>query len=336
MIFGISYMFGLSGSLFIERSLSLLLQNGTLFSPAGMLGVLLILAGIGFKIAMVPFQFWCPDVYEGSPTPVAAFLSVVSKTAGFAAFFRLLLPLLQHPGEHPNGLAAYTLLLGLLAIVTMTFGNLAALRQENVKRMLGYSSIAHAGYLLMALATLNSDAISAALMYLVIYLFMNLGAFWVLIAVGDRRGGMNLSDLRGAAAEAPILFAALFICLISLTGLPPTAGFVGKFMLFKVVVGAGLDAMLQGSLTNGAIFFFSLALAGVLNSVVSLYYYMKIAKTMVFSSAEGYPALRFETVDYAYALILAVPVLLLLDFDILNSFIAGVVAPVSTVIVAMN
>lgn len=322
MLFGLSYFYGLSGTLDLQRCMSslvpaFLMQEGAL--PA-YVALMLVLAGVGFKIAALPFHFWCPDTYQGAPTPVTAFLSVVSKTAGFAALSRLLLPVILSP-LFQSALAAQQavtllqLLLGLLAIASMTYGNLVALKQTSVKRLLAYSAIAHAGYLLMAVAVMTPQSFEALALYLLIYLIMNLGAFWCVIVLGNRTGSAELSSFKGAAYGSPVLFVALFVCLISLTGLPPTAGFAAKFQLFFVVVGAGLGHLGEAnSMTPAAMFFFVLALAGVLNSAVSLYYYMKVAKVMVFEKPVEGGAISCSVFDSTLALLFAVPLILLLNF----------------------
>lgn len=319
MLFGFSYLYGLGGSLSISTAVtSIAVQNGAGQIPGWIVfaTLALILAGIGFKMAMVPFHFWCPDVYQGAPTPVTAFLAIVSKAAGFAALLRVMLPFFQVMNLGTTlseiGLPVF---FGILSMATMTLGNLVALRQTDVKRMLAYSSIAHAGYLLLGLTVFEHASLEAIFFYFSIYLFMTLGAFWVVIVLVNRLGGAEMERFKGVAYSAPFLFATMFIFLISLTGLPPTAGFVAKFMLFKVVMSAGVANMAAGAMTPMAGFYFVLALIGMLNSVVSLYYYMNIAKVMVFDKpAEGTTALGESGLDRAFACVLAVPVLVLLSF----------------------
>ena len=324
MLFGISYIYGITGRLSITDGLTALAILGTqkLVHPVALFLILtFVLAGIGFKIAMVPFHFWCPDVYQGAPTPITAFLAVVSKAAGFAALLRVMLPFFAVAkssfAAYGNDLAQVQLpvFFGILAVVTMTFGNLVALRQTDVKRLLAYSSIAHAGYLLMGMTVYEASSIEAMFFYLFIYLFMNLGAFWVVIALINRVGSAEIARFRGAAFRTPFLFVAMFIFLISLTGLPPTAGFVAKFMLFKVVVGAGLTQMsAAGALTPMAGFYFAVALIGVLNSAISLYYYMTIIRAMAFEMPEEGSPLADNALDRVYAAAFAVPTLALLYF----------------------
>jgi len=324
MLFGISYVYGMTGTLSIGRGivgLAAQLAGGRLPHLAWFLVLTLMLAGIGFKMAMVPFHFWCPDVYQGAPTPITAFLSVVSKAAGFGALLRVMLPFFAAGNVvvafHTNYLCLIELpvFFGILSIVTMTFGNLVALRQTDVKRLLAYSSISHAGYLLMGMTVYERSSIEAMLFYFFIYLFMNLGAFWVVIVLINRLGGAEIERFRGAAFKAPFLFVAMFIFLISLTGLPPTAGFVGKFMLFKVVIGAGLSHMSSsGALTPMAVFYFAVALIGLLNSAISLYYYMTIARAMALEKPLDDLPLGDDTLDRAYAALFVAPTILLLHF----------------------
>ena len=222
--------------------------------------MILVVAGVGFKIAAVPFHMWAPDVYEGAPTPVTAFLSVGSKAASFAMLLRIFIEgLLPMKGD-------WQLLFEALAIVTMTAGNLAALTQTNLKRMLAYSSIAHAGYVLIGVVAGTPRGISAMLIYLAIYSFMQLGAFAVIVlmrrqdVVGD-----ELKDFSGLHFRHPFAAFAMLLFMLSLGGIPPTAGFMGKFWLFS----AAIDAH-----------YYLLAVIGVLNSAISLYYYIRLVVFM--------------------------------------------------------
>jgi NADH-quinone oxidoreductase subunit N len=222
--------------------------------------VILVTAGMGFKVAAVPFHMWAPDVYEGAPTPVTAFLSVGSKAAAFAMLLRIFLEGL------PVMNADWRLLFWVLSIMSMTIGNLAAVTQSNLKRMLAYSSIAHAGYLMIGIVSGTPRGISAMLIYLAIYAFMQLGAFAVIVmmrrqdVVGD-----ELKDFSGLHARHPLAAFAMLVFMLSLGGIPPTAGFMGKFWLFS----AAIDAQYYG-----------LAVIGVLNSAISLYYYVRVAVFM--------------------------------------------------------
>jgi NADH-quinone oxidoreductase subunit N len=224
------------------------------------LAVILIVAGMGFKIAAVPFHMWAPDVYEGAPTPVTAFLSVGSKAASFAMLLRIFLEGL------PSLNTDWRLLFEALSIVTMTAGNIAALTQSSIKRMLAYSSIAHAGYLLIGVVAGTSRGITAMLIYLAVYSFMQLGAFAVVVLM--RRHdiiGDELKDLSGLYLRQPFAAFAMLIFMLSLGGIPPTAGFMGKFWLFSAAIDAG---------------YVWLAVIGVLNSAISLYYYVRVVVFM--------------------------------------------------------
>jgi NADH-quinone oxidoreductase subunit N len=214
---------------------------------------------MGFKIAAVPFHMWAPDVYEGAPTPITAFLSVGSKAASFAMLLRIFFEGL------PSLNADWRLLFYTLSIITMTVGNIAALTQSNIKRMLAYSSIAHAGYLLIGVAAGTSRGIAAMLIYLFIYAFMQLGAFTV-VALLRRRDviGDELKDLSGLYTRSPFAAIAMLVFMLSLGGIPPTAGFMGKFWLFGAAIATGERAMVW------------LAVIGVLNSAVSLFYYVRV------------------------------------------------------------
>ena len=225
-----------------------------------MLAVILVVAGVGFKIAAVPFHMWAPDVYEGAPTPITAFLSVGSKAASFAMLLRIFVE------GMPSSSVDWRLLFAVLSVVTMTVGNLAALTQTNIKRMLAYSSIAHAGYLLMGVVAGTSRGVSAMLIYLFIYSFMQIGAFTVVVLLRRRDVvGDELKDFSGLSFRNPFAAFAMLLFMLSLGGIPPTAGFMGKFWLF----GAAID--------SGYVW---LAVIGVLNSAISLYYYIRLVVFM--------------------------------------------------------
>src|SRR5580765_3989683 len=226
LLYGMSLMYGLSGTTNLRTMATLF--AGQEHDPRLVLAVILVVAGVGFKIAAVPFHMWAPDVYEGSPTPVTAFLSVGSKAASFAMLLRIFLEGL------PSLSADWRLLFYVLSIVTMTGGNVAAVTQSNVKRMLAYSSIAHAGYLLIGIVAGTSRGITAMLVYLMIYAFMQLGAFAVitLLRRTDVQGD-EMKDFSGLSFRNPFAAFAMLIFMLSLGGIPPTAGFMGKFWLFS-------------------------------------------------------------------------------------------------------
>jgi NADH-quinone oxidoreductase subunit N len=268
MIYGFSLLYGLTGATSIPE-MARALSGGNFSEPIYLLAVTLVLAGLGYKIAMVPFHFWCPDVYEGSPTAITAFFSVAPKAAGFAALFRMM-DVFSAPASVAGVDARF--LFSIASAVTMTFGNLGALHQTNLKRLLAYSSIAHAGYLLMGFAAGTNAAYQAVLFYLVVYLFMNLGAFLVVDAAGRKLGGENVSHIKGLGKTSPKLALALAVFLFSLVGLPPLAGFIGKFYLFSALVVENMWA---------------LALIGVANSVVSLVYYVRVIRDMFIHEPEA-------------------------------------------------
>ncbi|MBI5502043.1 MAG: NADH-quinone oxidoreductase subunit N [Deltaproteobacteria bacterium] len=279
MLYGFSLLYGLGGTLDLAgvgQYVESLASQGWGSQLAVVAACLFSLAGFAYKVAAVPFHMWCPDVYEGAPTPFVAFLSVGPKAAGLAALVRFFLvgygapTFWMTPGEFP-----WPLVLGVLAIATMTLGNLVAIAQENIKRMLAYSSIAHAGYMLMGVAVGTSEGVRAVMLYLGIYLAMNLGAFLAVMAVRARIGSESISDYKGLGTRSPYLAALLAIFLFSLVGLPPLGGFIGKFYVFAAVLHVKYK------------FFYFLALVGVLNSAVSLYYYARVIKTMFLEKPDG-------------------------------------------------
>ena len=272
MAYGLSLLYGLTGTMDLT-AISEFLRTHPVNRSVLFLSVLLQMAGFGYKIATFPFQMWCPDVYEGAPTPFTAFLSVGPKAAGFAILIRFFLTALGTQGDSlffDAKQTGWAEMIALLSIATMTIGNLAAIGQKNIKRLLAYSSIAHAGYLLMGFAALNNEALRAILFYLVVYLVMNLGAFLVVIIVARELQTEAIEAYRGLGRRGglgTLLAISMSIFLFSLTGIPPFAGFIGKFYLFGAVIRSGL---------------YGLAIIGVLNSVVSLYYYVRVVKLMFF------------------------------------------------------
>jgi NADH-quinone oxidoreductase subunit N len=273
MLFGISLIYGLTGSLDLA-TVQASLAAGSPEKLTLLLSLLFVLAGIGYKIAMVPFHFWCPDVYEGAPTPITTFFSVGPKAAGLALFIRFLYP---HLGASDLVMSIPAvdfdpaLLLGILAAFTMTLGNMSAVGQHRTKRLLAFSSIAHAGYLMMGLVLATHAGLSAVLFYLMLYFFMNYGAFLVVDAVALlHKGDDSLDAFKGLGQSHPGLAFAMTVFLVSLVGLPPVAGFVGKYILFLPMVESG---------------WYWLVTIAVLNSVVSLYYYFSIVKAMYMTDA---------------------------------------------------
>lgn len=287
MVYGISLYYGAVGTTrLIEFTQGP--QGVSLWSPAFsaahrgpvfLLSMLLILLGFGFKAAMVPMHFWVPDAYEGAPLPITAYLSVAPKIAAMGVLLRVYTVLI------PAADLQLTALLVLLAILTMTVGNTVAIFQFNVKRLLAYSSIAQAGYIIIGIATGNALGLEGVLLYSAVYLAMNLGAFAVVQAVGDdgSRGGLGsyeLSAFDGLARRNLPLSLLMTLFLLSLAGIPPLAGFIAKFYLFAAAIDAGRSA--SATAGPGANLFYALAVAAVINSVISVYYYMKIAFHMYF------------------------------------------------------
>lgn len=261
-VYGIAYIFGTTGTTNFD-TLAATLKAGTT-GPAFTLGMLLVMTGLGFKIASVPFQIWAPDVYQGAPTPVTAFLAVGSKAAGFALLLRVLLV-----GLLPVS-ALWTTLVLVLAAATLLYGNLGALPQTNIKRLMGYSSIGHAGYMLMGVAAVNTLGAGAVLFYLGQYAFTNLCAFLVIIAVTNVTKTDEISGFAGLGRRSPVLGLALFAALMSLAGVPPLSGFFGKFQLFAAVI--------ERAQTDWH--YYVLAGIGSVAVVVSLYFYLNVAKAI--------------------------------------------------------
>ena len=268
MVYGFSLIYGLTGQTNLINISSELSLHG--YDPLLMiLATLLVLAGFGYKVGAVPFHFWAPDVYEGAPTPITAYLSVASKAAGFALLMRFFYIAVPHGGpvyEDILGINWVSLLI-FISVASMIYGNVVALWQKNVKRLLAYSSIAHAGYILLGIIVMDAFGTQATLLYLLSYFLMNFGAFYVVILIANKTGSENLEDYRGLGKKMPLAGAALTVFLISLVGLPPTFGFIGKLMIFSAL------------LTKGSLYLW-LALIGIMTSVISLYYYMLIPLNM--------------------------------------------------------
>ena len=260
LLYGIALIYAVTGTTKIPVLATMLYDPRILASPLFLAGTGLLLVGFAFKVSLVPFHMWTPDAYEGAPTVVTAFMSAAVKAAAFAALIRVLLVAL--PGMQP---VLWKVLWG-LAVLTMTVGNLSALVQNNVKRLLAYSSIAHAGYILVGLVSGDVLGGQASLFYLLVYAFMNMGAFGVVMLIAQKEDeGYDIANLAGIGFKYPALGALLTLFLISLGGIPPTAGFVGKFYLFSAAV------------KNGYIW---LAVIGVLNSAASIYYYLRMVVYM--------------------------------------------------------
>ncbi|OGL59391.1 MAG: hypothetical protein A3J27_07065 [Candidatus Tectomicrobia bacterium RIFCSPLOWO2_12_FULL_69_37] len=273
LLYGMALIFGATGSVDLMEIAQRLTTSPPSRSPAFLLGLGFVVVGLGFKVAAAPFYMWTPDVYEGSPTAVTAFMSVGPKVAAFAAFFRLLLAV------GPRAGAELDAILWVMAVLTMTAGNVSAIWQSNIKRMLAYSSIAHAGYILVALAAVRrgSDlATGSFLFYMLVYALMNMGAFCVVVAAGARgEERTRIEDYAGLGYTRPALAAAMALFMVSLAGIPPTGGFVAKFYLFSAAVKVG---------------FVWLPVIAVLNSVVSVSYYLRLVVLMYMREPGEAPA----------------------------------------------
>ena len=258
LLYGLSLVYGMTGSTVISEIGSSLGQMGSL-SPALVVGMVFLVAGFGFKISAVPFQMWSPDIYEGAPTPVTAFLAVGSKAAAFAALLRVFL--IAFPDYSPQ----WKMLFAALAALTIIIGNLVAIPQTNIKRMLAYSSIAQAGYIMTGVIAANAAGVRGVAFYGMLYVFATVGAFAVVMNFSANTGSDEIRDYAGLAQRSPLMAAVLTVCLLSMAGIPPLAGFAGKFYLFSSIVDQG---------------YLWLVIIGLLMSMASVYYYLSVAKVM--------------------------------------------------------
>jgi len=304
MLYGISILYGLTGAVDIY-GVNHALGSGNVDAVPLTIAGILIMVGFGYKISAVPFHFWTPDVYQGAPITITAFLSVASKAAGFAMLIRFLKVSFIDSSAAMLAYGSWSILRGfqwneviaILSVLTMTLGNLVAIWQDNLKRLLAYSSIAHAGYMLLGITVMSNEGLAAVLIYFVVYLFMNLGAFYTVMIIANKTGSEDIRDYKGLGYRSPLIAVAMTIFLLALTGIPPTAGFVGKLYLFAALINAKL---------------FWLAIVGVLNSVVSLYYYVRILRNMFLREPEvAAEPLKFSSVQIAVLLVLLIPTLLL-------------------------
>ena len=302
MLYGISLMYGMTGSVDIY-GVNRALITGDYNTIALLISGILITVGFGYKISAVPFHFWTPDVYEGAPITITALLSVASKAAGFAmmirffkvSFFDVSAPAME---GYWNIISQFNwnVILAIISVLTMTLGNLVAVWQTNLKRLLAYSSIAHAGYMLMGLVVLSNEGISAIMIYFMMYLFMNLGAFYVVMLIAQKTGSEDIDDYKGLAYRSPFISVVMVIFLIALTGLPPTAGFIGKLYIFISVIDAR---------------WYWLAVVGALNSVISLFYYVKIFRNMFLKQPEGdIIPIEFSMTQIVWLVLLVAPTII--------------------------
>jgi NADH-quinone oxidoreductase subunit N len=278
LVYGITWLFGVTGETNLQRITAVLI-TGNIDNHAVTFGAVLVIVGLGFKIAAVPFQIWVPDVYQGAPTPVTAFLSVGSKAAGFVVLIRVLQPFLMLP--HMQRLVV------LLALLTVVYGNLAALPQNNMKRLLGYSSIAHAGYLLIGIACVDGPAV---IFYLVAYLAMTLLSFAVLIIVAQQTND-DISGFDGLAKRAPFLAFAMLIAMASLAGLPFTVGFFGKFFIFVAAIAQKQVALVA---------------VGIVTVACGFYYYLKVVRAMYWQTSANNETIQISTLSRAIMILLMI------------------------------
>ena len=271
LLYGMALVFGFTGKTQlgeIAQVIQAMSPQTLLASPGLVLGMVLLVAGFGFKVAAIPFHMWVPDVYEGAPTPITAYLSVASKAAGFAIILRVFYSAFGFPSWLSLD---WGLIFAVLSAIGMTLGNVVAIPQTNIKRMLGYSSIAQAGYLMVGIAAVGlspaADVIgrSSVLFFLASYALTNLGAFIAIIAISNKLDSDLIDDYSGMGRRAPLLALALTLCLISLIGMPPAAGFMAKFYIFS------------GAVQHGLLW---LVVIAVVNSVISAYYYLRVVKVM--------------------------------------------------------
>lgn len=300
LLFGISLIYGLTGSTNLYEINSLIQAQSFPYITL-LIAVLFILVGFGFKISAAPFHFWTPDVYEGAPIPITAYLSVASKAAGFVVLIRFITIAFHGSVDHHGNwqllkIIDWKSIIILLSILTMTLGNFAALWQDNLKRMLAYSSIAHAGYLLLGLAVMSNQGIIAIMVYFIVYAIMNLGAFYVVMLIANKIGSEDIDDYKGLGKSMPVLGVLFAFFLVSLVGLPPTAGFIAKAILFIALVDANMIVV---------------AIIALLNTVVSLYYYIRVLKNMYLADIEeDKPIFKLAFTNGLLLFALAVPILL--------------------------
>lgn len=291
LLYGLSYVYGYAGSTKYIDIAAMIASNGT-ESLNIKLGLVMMLAGFAFKISAVPFHMWAPDVYSGSPTPVTGFMTVAPKAAAFGALIRFTWIALE-PFE-----AEWKLFFSILAVLTMTYGNLVAIAQKNVKRMLAYSAISHAGYMLIGLVAANELGYRSIALYMIIYGFMNIGAFTILSQLKNKGiiEDESLESFAGLAKKHPLASAAMLIFMFSLAGIPPLAGFIGKFYIFSAAIKSGIVW---------------LAIVGVINSVIGCYYYMRVTIFMYFKEPEVESYVDMRPASFIATFIAVVLVLLI-------------------------
>jgi len=267
LLYGMTILYGTTGTTKLAGIAEAISSGQVLSQPLMLMGVVLLILGFGFKVASVPFHMWAPDVYQGAPTPVTAFMAVGPKAAAFAAFFRVFTEAM------PELASSWDMILSIVAVITMFVGNLGAIVQTNIKRLLAYSSISHVGYILIAIIARNSLSSSALIFYMLVYAFMIFGAFGVVILIGrEGKENLELKDYSGLGFQAPLLALCMSIFMLSLGGLPPLAGFIAKFYIFQAALNEG---------------YVTLVVLAVLNSAISFYYYLRVIVFMYMKEPEG-------------------------------------------------
>lgn len=279
MLYGISLLYSFTGSLELNSPQFLSFLTTIPVHSWG-LGLIMLLIGVAFKLSLVPFHFWAPDVYEGAPTPVTAFLSTAPKIAGFGLLIRVLTPF-QPPGFSGIDSSSFSLttIMAVMAISSMIVGNFGAILQKNAKRMLAYSSIGHTGFMLMALFVFSASGFKALIFYMVIYSIMNMAAFMIVDEIEEKTGKENIDDYKGLGKPLGLLMIAMVVVLLSLTGLPPTAGFTAKFLVFS--------AALEAYYLSGSTLLIIMIMTGAISTVVSLFYYFKIPLNAFLRTSEN-------------------------------------------------
>jgi NADH-quinone oxidoreductase subunit N len=302
-VYGISMLFGLSGSTNIAEIAGYIGAEG--YTAALVIAIVTMIAGYGFKIAAVPFHSWAPDVYEGAATPVTIFLSTGSKKMGLVVFIKIFFVMFVAVQALQSGLVeGVQYIFAIIAAVTMTIGNIVAIVQTNVKRMLAYSSIAQAGYMLIALAVMSQWALTGTIYYMFVHVFMKAGAFVVVAALISAGVGETLKDYRGIAKRAPLLSALMLLFLFSLAGIPPLGGFTAKFFLFS----AAIVPVPGGEISFQWLW---LAFVAILNSAISLYYYAKVIKAMYIEKGDTEERIKIPTTFTVVAILCVIGVILL-------------------------
>lgn len=307
LLYGIAILYGVTGTTNLYGISSYLINTGFFENPVLSIGVILIAVSFSFKIAAAPFHMWAPDVYEGAPTSVTAFMSVGPKAAAFAAFGRVF-----YEGLKTSGIDWAAIFI-VIAIITMAVGNILALSQKNIKRMLAYSSIAHAGYMLLGIIAGTQEGLNAVYVYLIIYTFMNMGAFAIIIFLEKTDPDLNirtdtvLEDFDGLSKKYPLLAASMLVFMFSLTGIPPTAGFIGKFNIFMAAVHAGYTW---------------LVVIAVIFSIISAYYYLRVVVNMFMKEPVFVTPQVLPRASLSVAIIIAV--LMITILGIMPSLVLGI------------